>query len=61
MKVYNITPQVNQPSFGAVYLSDGARTVLKNELNLVMMSKNTKIVNGTKKKQRSWYFSVFFR
>lgn len=32
MKVYNITPQVNQPSFGAVYLSDGARTVLKKRI-----------------------------
>lgn len=32
MKVYNITPQVNQPNFGAVYLSDGARTVLKKRI-----------------------------
>lgn len=32
MNVYNITLQANQQSFGAVYLSDGARTVLKKRI-----------------------------
>lgn len=32
MKIYNITPQANQQSFGAINLSDGARTVLKKRI-----------------------------
>lgn len=56
MKVYNITPQVNQPSFGAVYLYDGARTVLKNELNLVKMLKNYKNYLVNKKETKKLIF-----